>query len=763
MADDGGAVIIVVLILLLMFSFSSSSFGLGIYSKSKTNNSSMSGRSPSNVVTPVTRGSSSTQSQQDIQKQLIEGAPEDAPETPNMLTSVLNSLITPNVIAAIGIQIGISTFISKIDARVSGKVEASLTRSALNSIANGTEKVAQKLGMKTLAKSAERLAVKTAVKSTAKLTASAAAGPLEVAEMAFQVISGAMDGMNLGGFKNLKSMDMLNEMRDTFDKYFVEGVGLSKIPLVYGPFDKLSSDELKRNFATRMVDSMKSDPKKSNETEDQYIDRKIDEIFNSYCTELKGTPMKHPKTQNNMCSFKQTECKAPWPLESGDTYYEWKDGVCQVRPSQMKSTCEGLKFGVTYNEGTGSCNLTREYCGRYAGSAVLDNGDCTISDGQEIAELLFGTTITRSIVNIFDFKNNYKACPPGTSEPYELIGVGLGPMAAQYLCGGSRCHPDEEMMMQTDAGGGRKLGGLCYPKCKQGYSSRWGNDSSSKLAGMCYQDCPPGFDPSAAFCTRLAQTRASKQQTASCPSGFRATVEGPGGICQSGGSNLTYPARKVCKEGWSWDGSFTCYENCPSGYYDDGLFCRKAVAFGEVKAKRSERPQYVCDRPGYFYDGAASCTAQARPLMDIGTCPAGWEKSGGMCYEPCSVFGPEWKRTTTGLCQLGNISRERDSYSREPTSAAYSVFPKERVTAFPSTSQDDFKNSTIGKYIQQGINSVRDGNIKGLAQAAAGFAMVANPATLSLGASDMADLAYQKSGAMDAAGAIGSTTQKILA
>jgi hypothetical protein len=115
-----------------------------------------------------------------------------------------------------------------------------------------------------------------------------------------------------------------------------------------------------------------------------------------------------------------------------------------------------------------------------------------------------------------------------------------------------------------------------------------------------------------------------------------------------------------------------------------------------------------------------------------------------MCYESCSAIGPEWKRTTTGLCQLGNISRPRKSQNRGPGRPAYSVFPKERKAPFPSTSESDFKNSSVGKHWQKGINSLRDGNIEGLFDAAAGSAMTANPATLALGISDEMDMLYDE-------------------
>ncbi len=56
--------------------------------------------------------------------------------------------------------------------------------------------------------------------------------------------------------------------------------------------------------------------------------------------------------------------------------------------------------GVTYNERKGLCNFTESYCTRFGMdffyNSELGTYDCEIGRGQQIAEFIFGTTITRS-------------------------------------------------------------------------------------------------------------------------------------------------------------------------------------------------------------------------------------------------------------------------------------------------------------------------------------------------------------------------------
>lgn len=758
-----------------------------------------------------TRGTTG-QTKEEIAQQLDSGvSKEDAPSDPSkgdiLLKSLKDTLTDPLVYAAVGIQLA-PTILSKID-----DMTKHLTRPVINSIAESTESAISKTGAKLAGKVAERTSIKLAEKAAvkagteiaAKATVAASTGPaapiVAGAELAFSIVSSAMDGLNLGGFQNLKTSSMLNEMKNTIDEYFNEQVGADKLPLVYGPLDRLSKDDLTEKVVKKVGEIIKNDPNRK--TDQTYINSVVDKAFSNVCIDLGGFNYTHPVTGNNVCSLTQTQCIPPWPQQSGDTYYEFKNGVCQVRPSIMRNTCEKMGLGVTYNQDTGTCNFTEAYCGRYVGSAKVVNNDCEVTDGQKIAEMIFGTTITRSIMNIFDFKNNYESCPSGMNEPNELValaaiagpgaavaaGAGLA-FGAQYFCSGSKCREGEEMMMQT-LGVDKNLGGLCYKQCKEGYESNWGDERSSAIAGMCYKQCPDGMDPSAGFCTRFPDTITDVGVSARCPSSYTTTVEGPGGMCQprcpddfpveqaglcykssveklAGGAIATsIPAKKRgCDSGQRDDGT-SCWEDAKCRTWadsnwnssDGGFIHTRCTGCGCIKKTVFDR--YYCP-DGYKQSSSGMCQAEVRTpglsksLLSVGTCPdsgktypqnhpkAGQsvvlEKDGGVCYLPCDWYGQSYKRTAVGTCQMDALSTIRDSYTRPPTRSAYSVIPKKRKTPFPSTSEEDFKNSTIGKYIQAGINAARDGDPAKFGKAMAGFAMTSNPAVLALGAQDLGDL-----------------------
>ena len=739
-----------------------------------------------------TRGSEK-ETPKELEKQLETGqAPEDVKPSPGFSASqvIKDTLSDPVVYGAVAGGIALDVVNSKI-AKAIDKRALNLSKNALNqAISTGGERAVQRLGMKIATGTGERAAIKAATAGTkaaaqagsqlaTKAATAASTGPgapiVMAAEIAFGMFTNGMDALNLGGFNNLSTNAMNNDMRDTIDDYFKKELG-NKIPLVYGPLDKLTTEEYTKLISETTVDLIKNDKNKPSDLPDSYVERKVDEATQKLCKDKGGQVFLHPNSKENACSFKKSDCVAPWPQQAGDTYYEFKDNVCQVRPSVMKSHCEGLGEGVTYNIDTGSCYLTPQYCQRYG--SILSRGDCNINKGQQIAEAIFGKTLTRSIVNIFDFKNNYEKCPPGTNEPNELNalnvipGLGLAAtgaiaLGAQYMCSGARCKEDEEMMMQT-LGDDKKLGGFCYPKCKPGYSSNWRpNDRTSAVAGMCYADCPPGTDPTAAACTRLHQNRTDTGRTADCPSGWSKTSEGMcqpnctdpgftkswGGLCyhDSVDTNLlvkgTTPGN--CPDGYETAGAGLCSkyrENCTAGlvnckYTKSRCYCTKIVQESII------RPNSC---PNGYEERAGMCYAMSRPIkpakstIEVGTCRSDEDKVNGQCYPKCDKYGGSFTRLPgTGTCQMTSLTIPRDSYTRTPR-PAYSVFPKKRNTKFPSTSESDFKNSTLGKYIQAGINSIRDGDPKGFGKALGGMALVGNPAVLGLGMQDLADIGYQE-------------------
>jgi hypothetical protein len=120
----------------------------------------------------------------------------------------------------------------------------------------------------------------------------------------------------------------------------------------------------------------------------------------------------------------------------------------------------------------------------------------------------------------------------------------------------------------------------------------------------------------------------------------------------------------------------------------------------------------------------------------------------GLCYKPCDLLGDGYERvgiSCTAKPGRGSIDSEpRHQYTRQPKDVGYSVHKKKRLVPFPSTSEEDFKNSPIGRHIQRGINGIRDGNPEEVGKAYAGLLVTANPAVLVTNTSEAADASLKK-------------------
>lgn len=683
------------------------------------------------------------------------------------------------------------------------------------------ERAAEKALEKGLEKGGEKIAEKAAVKAATRVTTTAAVagstGPaapfVEVAEMVFQMTLGVMDELNLGGFKNMTNMSALNSMRDTInestEKAF-EDLGLTW-PIFVGPIDKIDSnvyvEQLKTIIGVKYTNAIKTiqdewksgarpklPPGSASKDFEEYFNKNIDadkfsaEAEAEICTKNGGVMKPHPKTKEMHCTWETatpTTCQSPWPVKNGGTYYEFdqKLKVCRVAPSMMREKCEGLGLGCTYNFDTGSCNLTRQYCGRYGADEGLVNGDCKISKGEQIAELIFGTSFVRSIVNIFG-ESSYEPCPPGSHKANEIGGLvagacGLATAASaglaaagcavgaasafQMLCSQDKCKDDED-----------KVAGLCYKKCKKATDKEkadgWpdydqSSDSlGSKTQGMCYR-CPPKYKKSSAGLCQILDPKTDIGVPAKCPDGWTTTVQGPGGMCEPGCSD----------EGFKKKIGGICYSDkvqggllvkgpkkgpCPPGDRDDGTSCWAKTGhigicsisctdvYGRISKNLFQRQS--CEE-GYTLK-AAMCYAvsrplkPAKPLREVGVCKqTDREKVEGMCFKKCEK--PFTRLKGTGTCRVEGLPTiPADQYTRKVEGISYKVFPRKRIAPFPSTSESDFKNSVLGRQIQAGINGIRDGDPKAVGKAIAASAIVANPAVLVLGAGDLANIGVEKMG-----------------
>ena len=169
----------------------------------------------------------------------------------------------------------------------------------------------------------------------------------------------------------------------------------------------------------------------------------------------------------HVCTYKTAhECHTSykWPQTEDptnfDVYGEWVQrmdngkGACVMQSPAFREQCEKAKSKKTgkkmfeYNPFERSCRVTSHYC--RAKGAEFIGGDCKVPAGQQVAENIFGTTVTRGLKQVFDM-SQYKPC-----------------------------NQDE-----TD------MGYTCMKKCPPGWTD---------MGLMCLEKCPAGWSDDGLFC-----------------------------------------------------------------------------------------------------------------------------------------------------------------------------------------------------------------------------------------------------------------------
>ena len=514
------------------------------------------------------------------------------------------------------------------------------------------EKVAKKAATtateKAIAKMGTAAAVKIGAKAgmaTAKMAKNASMGPVGIALMAFDVLSMALDIAGCGGFGEgpfdnktwTATRDNLTaQVKAMVDDANAEGDDTVRWPIITGPFDKLDSATLQ----TRLMDNVKAamkDPENvyvkavveklkaaiaaktitKEEEIDQFMEDNLDlegmlmASTKQLCTDLKGKVIMDADKFAGCSWADQGQCEASfkYPIveaNQNDNYSVWnkekqecnKDPVSQ----NMRGICEVQKF--PFNKDTKICDLNETYCKQKG--LKWDGKNCKLEKGQEIAEMMFGTTVVRGLNALYS-ADQYDPCPPGSRPAGEIaalavagcsiatVGVGAGACAAlvgtylgQTLCATDKC-PD----------GQEKVSGLCYDQCKKAenpnvndYDDKADGITGMKVQGMCYR-CPKGYK----------KTTAGMCQREKCP---ETQEQGSGlgvGFCYKKCTDL------FGSEYTESDGVSTCKKPCPAGMVTEALTCRRNA---ETKT---------------------SASAQK-------SCPAGWSQSiagpAGMCQQDCT-------------------------------------------------------------------------------------------------------------------------------
>jgi len=429
---------------------------------------------------------------------------------------ILNELTSTNTITAIAIGIAMEYAIRKIKIKALARVGFKLQQKGLMITAKVVKNVGQKLGIKALQKLGIRAGEKAAIKAGAtvgakagaKLATSTAAaastGPgfpfVAAALFAFDILSLGLDLGDAGGYNKMSTVESYLEIQKTIDqemKKAFQDAG-SEWPAVIGPLDSMTEDELMKQMSEIIGKIMEYNPDKPENSDplvrpmneklildlkngtlkdtdlendnimDKYfsmidMDKVYNKAFATLCTSKNGKII-----DNTKCSYKDKKsCDASytWPPGDDQTYAEYKSnvlgGACIVASGAIRNMCNENNIG--YNTETGLCDINENYCKRKGAdwkyNSKIKQNDCMINDAQNVAENIFGTTITRGLKQIFD--------------PAQYENCNRDEIDDGYFCRSTGCGEDQEKDI---------AGGVCHEKCKPNYTS----DGIT----ICYENCP---------------------------------------------------------------------------------------------------------------------------------------------------------------------------------------------------------------------------------------------------------------------------------
>lgn len=520
----------------------------------------------------------------------------------------------PHFYAAIGVQIGMVEAVKLALYKMRRQIVAAQVKKLFFKSSQVAVKavlpVLSKLGVKAGIAFAEKAAIKIGAKLAANATMAASTGPaapfVAAAFLAFDVLSIGLDLGDAGGYDKMGQKSEYIKIRDGINQKFKEEVEHSGevYPLISGPLDKLSEDDLQTalndiidnilnhdkdppdDLIKPMITKMTEDivNKKltlaglhDEETMKQYQDL-IDQdqvsakAMRLLCQSLKGKIINNGDITEK-CSYPDKEsCDSSysWPLkeDSNETYAEFKSdqfgGACIKSSFAVKAMCKDNS--LNYDSDKGICNITEEYCSmkgaKWKYNDTIKENDCHIDDGQKLAEMIFGTTITRGLIQLFD-PNQYEPCRDGETDD-------------GYFCRSVGCNNDEDHCNNA---------GVCYPKCEPGFHN--------STCFTCISDCPEGYvNTGVATCSKGGEVYAKSSYPAHkqpCPDGQRddgtscwehIKCEFIWGFipkhCSGGNMTKTLFDRTVCNPG-DTNVAGICWPNCREGYHDDGAFCRRPI------------------------------------------------------------------------------------------------------------------------------------------------------------------------------------------
>ena len=356
---------------------------------------------------------------------------------------------------------------------------------------------------------------------------------------------------------------------------------------------------------------------KTDDDVNTFIDANLDldgllfEATKNICTELLGKSVIEDGKFAGCSWPDQAKCEASFQWgektfnKDTSIYSTWNKAKneCNKDPvaMNMNIVCDAAKF--PFNKDKKICDLSKEYC--LQKGLKWDGTNCKLDAGQNVAEMMFGTTTVRGLNALYS-ADQYEPCPPGSRPAGEIAALGAlagGPLLGTYLgqtmCANDKC-PD----------GQDRVSGLCYDACKPGYDDVAGyadfinQKGPIKTQGMCYK-CPDGYKKSSSgMCHREG-----------CDANLERGGQGTAGV------GLCYPkcTDKFGAEYKDSNGMNLCLKQCPPGMDTLPLTCQR-----QPQTKTSAKADKTCPR-GWSISVAGMCQQD---------CTDGYQKYGGLCYHP---------------------------------------------------------------------------------------------------------------------------------
>ena len=300
----------------------------------------------------------------------------------------------------------------------------------------------------------------------------------------------------------------------------------------------------------------------------------------------------------------------------------------KMRQLKGSSTSVNPKaLGTRFDFDSGVCQFSKEYCRRYG--LEFKNNDCKPKPGQNVAEMIFGKTVTRATIREWDSRIDDLTSGDAGKAVGAWLKMGFDPT-------GLGTTAIKEAMKSYAKKSKPATKGSCPPGMRDDDVNCWLDpykiptgtlpntcraSEPTDIGGRCYEACPKGKEPNKVLPTFCEAT------------------------C-SGDTPIKYPGSLICYEdckrrGSEWfNGSRLECAACYNGWKSDGfLGCKKPGAWtGRWPYRKLRKQKSILANGG-------SVARKSHSMK----CPDGKVERDGLCYQPCKNKGDQGQYKYVGV------------------------------------------------------------------------------------------------------------------